>query len=372
MDVKAQGMSDARKLPQIPSWQIFLSIILAVFLRKRSILQMEQTFRLSSVKKFVGRNRKQIASDRTLQRVFPLWDLTTLREYAYYIFLRARLLGQLVIKEPLVRGLRIGVIDGTVFGKFMASCFAAIGEQVNIWVDLEPITKRGKELVSSKKLVKRLVDRLGKKFVDIVLLDGLYVAKDFIKKTLASGIDVLIKTTEEGLNIIKEAESIFKHRDSFKGSVEEKEGFDEIRGVLYKVLAAVGFNHQGIKMKVAKVWEKEPKRAEEQVFWVLTTNQDLSGLAMRELAHIRWHIENNGFKDLSEHVNSKHVWTHDPLTFQVITLMLFVGWNLFDMYQANLSKENIRKEYAGVHITKAFVSMVLTESLMIQYGSRSP
>ncbi|MGD1017986.1 MAG: hypothetical protein ABSA12_01575 [Verrucomicrobiia bacterium] len=40
-------------------------------------------------------------------------------------------------------------------------------------------------------------------------------------------------------------------------------------------------------------------------FWVLTTDESLRAAEMRELAHARWAIENNGFKHSNAVVGSK-------------------------------------------------------------------
>ena len=43
---------------------------------------------------------------------------------------------------------RIGIIDGSGFGRFLASCFEIVGP-TSLMVGLEPIKKRGKELPAS-------------------------------------------------------------------------------------------------------------------------------------------------------------------------------------------------------------------------------
>ena len=73
---------------------------------------------------------------------------------------------------------RIGIIDGSEFGRLLASCFEIVGP-VSLMVDLEPMEKRGKELPAGYALLRRLKAKLGTGFVDLILGDVLYLNAPF-------------------------------------------------------------------------------------------------------------------------------------------------------------------------------------------------
>ena len=56
------------------------------------------------------------------------------------------------------------------FGRLLASCFGIVGP-VSLMVDLEPMEKRGKELLAGYALLRRLKAKLGTGFVDLILGD---------------------------------------------------------------------------------------------------------------------------------------------------------------------------------------------------------
>lgn len=159
--------------------------------------------------------------------------------------------------------------------------------------------------------------------------------------------------------------------------MEHEVGFDEARLCQYEVFASEGFSFKGVDkpMKVAYVKEeylKGRKKGEEtEEFWVLTTDETLSAMAMRELAHLRWRIENNGFKQLNGQTNCDHVYTHEPNAFEALTLMLFIGFNLLQLF--NLSKgkgQDLMEEFGlgKVRVTFDFVSLLLLISFFVYYG----
>ncbi len=109
------------------------------------------------------------------------------------------------------------------------------------------------------------------------------------------------------------------------------------------------------------------KEEKHEDFWVLSTDESLSGLQMREGGHIRWTIENNGFKALDEQTNCDHVYTHDAHTFLALMLMIFMGWDLFLLF--NL--EGIRKAYEYVKWTLDFLSELLKIDFYVEYQALS-
>jgi hypothetical protein len=66
------------------------------------------------------------------------------------------------------------------------------------------------------------------------------------------------------------------------------------------VAAASGFHHTGFAdpLKVARVRThrlKGPRKGKTETFWIITKDLTLSAAQMRELAHLRWSIENHAF-----------------------------------------------------------------------------
>ena len=82
------------------------------------------------------------------------YKLVDKREYTYY-------------------GLRVGIIDGSSYSKQYAVAFQLPSEEAPYILDIEKYKKRGKELPAAYRLIERIKKKVGKKFVDIVIVDGL-------------------------------------------------------------------------------------------------------------------------------------------------------------------------------------------------------
>ena len=359
---RANKLTDSRQKPQITTGQIYQGVLLGGIFRKKSFLQIDQFLRGKEVRKFIGSKRTQVASDSALLRVLDGLRLTQLRNLNYLIYSRAKQNGLLRLKDPLFANLRIGVIDGSCLGGiFWATCFELLGDPP-IMLDFEPMANKGKELPTARKLFHRLEKRFGKKFVDLVLMDGLYVSQHHINQCLRAGIDVLIKTDETTLNIIEDAEGIFNQWEEAKDGVSYEKGIDEERLVEYEIWRASGFSLAGVTnlFQVARVKERDLKTGEETTFWVLTTRLSLSNTQIRELAHRRWSIENNGFKQLNNQVESKRIWTHDEDVWLRLFWIQIMAFNLIGLFTVFLEKQGVK---VG-RLTREYLCCLLLYSLI--------
>lgn len=355
-------MTDFRQKPQITTGQIYQGTLLGGVFRKKSFLQIDQFLREKEVRKFIGSKRRQVASDTALPRVLANLLLNQLRDLNYMIYVRAKQEGLLRLQDPLLSDLRIGVIDGSCLGgRFWATCFELLGDPP-IMLDFEPMANKGKELPASSKLLNRLEKRFGKRFVDLVLVDGLYASQDHINQYIRAGIDVLIKTDETSLNIIEDAEGIFNQWSNSNDGVTYEKGIDEERLVEYEIWSAAGFTFTGVDkpFMVARVKERNLKTGETTTFWVLTTRLSLSNQPMRELAHRRWSIENNGFKQLNDQVESKRIWTHDEAVWQRLFWIQIMAFNLIGLFTVFLEKKGVKVS----RLTREYLSCLLLYSLM--------
>jgi len=362
------NMKDGRKSPQITPSVIFHSLILMVLFKKRSLLKLDQFMRLDAAKRFLGRSKPQAVavSDTTIARSLSTYFLTPLRRYLKSVYIRAIHNGKCKI-DICGRKLKAACVDGSMFGGFYGCVLQSLGE-ANLLLDIETTTGKGKELPTTRTMLERVFHDYGDGFVGLFLLDALYKDKKTINLILSHQSHVLIKTQETRLCIIKDADGLFTHWEDDPG-VEHMEGLDVNRMCQYELWSCGSFQHTGVDktMKVAHVKEDYIKEDRHEDFWVLCTDESLSGLQLRELGHTRWRIENNGFKQFDEQTNCDHVYTHDAHTFVALMLMLFIGWNLLLLF----SLEDVRKGYEYVKWTLDFLSGLLLMWFYIEYHALS-
>jgi hypothetical protein len=344
LQTKARRLKEFRKEPQIPMATVFLFMVGGLALQKRSFHQIDLFARQPEARGWVGSDRCMVLSDATLWRVLPKMDRPQLREELQQAYVLLRKQGHDKVVLPGGRQVRAAAVDGSVFGKRSASVVEILGEHATV-IDLQPWEGEGRELPCSERVLQRVFKRHGQGFVDVVLGDGAYITQGMLRLCREElGTHLLVKSKELGtLNILKDAEAIFSSAE-FARDVERVSGVDEERGMRYQVWAARGFDHAGFEgeLKVARVvieMLKGPRKGETERFWIITTDVTLTAGQMRELAHLRWSIENHAFRALNAAVNSKHVWTrgkHAAEVFEALMLLMFLAFTLVLAYRSQL------------------------------------
>ena len=363
LEERAQRLAECRSRPKIGIGSIFQALFYLGVLGLGSLLGLDQFLRTRGGRKLF-KSAKSLVSDSTLSRTLAKMGLAGLHTLLLAVYAAGRALG--VGRCPVGKGRwRIGVIDGSQFGRFMASCFAEIGS-VCLMGGLEKIPKRGKELPASERLLRKLLARFGPRWVDLLLLDGLYVAQGFLRVCLEQcHIDFLIKTQEAGLNIIRDAMGLFRNYRTYAQDIEYVQGTDADRMVSYQVYALEGFFLEGVEapIKVAWVQEENLRTGQQTEFWVLTSLEELTAEEIRELAHWRWDIENNGFKSLNSLVHTKHLYAHDLHAAESMTLILFIAGNVLQLFLTQIRREDIEALFGKVKATRRFLQQQLRASV---------
>jgi hypothetical protein len=344
---------------------------------KKSLLQIDQEGRKKEIKEAFKvekysdeRLNRCVISDTCISERLERMDKTGLQLMNYDIIKRMRERGA---------ASRIGIIDGSQTGGKYGS-YLGIKRKTGgiILADYEPSGGRGKELSSSKALIKRMHEELGESGVDLLLFDMLYLNEgmyDLVEEGYVKNI--LIKYTPDlkgdgtpklRRNILKRFEYYLALKEKPKKSKSElmkmescgysyESGYDKDRGVTYSIWSITSMDTDG-RYKISKVIEKDGKTNKTNLFYVFTTDKQMSGNRMRELGHNRWLIENNGFKMLNDLVQSKHKWFEDESQVEKLILIWLMPFNMLWLLKQK-NEELIKMQYPGMKITAKFVSDLL-------------
>jgi hypothetical protein len=376
---RANRLPEFRKDPDIPMATLYMFLVGALALHRKSFHQIDLFGRQKEVRQWLGTSRYLVASDATFWRVLPGMDRNRIREDLQQAFVLLRQYGHGCLALPEDRKIRAAAVDGTVLGGRYASVLEILGAHAAV-VDLEPCESKGKELPASEAVLRRCFKRHQPGFVDVVLGDGLYITQGMIRLCREElGTHLLVKTTEDegSLVIIRNAQELLQSRAR---PIEEARGIDLPRGVAFHIQAVSGLRHSDVPhpLKVAHVTLdrlKGQSRGNCDDFWIVTTDQSLTPLQMRELAHLRWSIENHAFRALSAAVDSKHVWTRGKNSderFEVLTLLMFLAFTLLLAYHAQLDRDILWKSFRLRRMTLAHLVECFILSLQASAGAFAP
>jgi len=352
---------DGRKHPSVPLFKVAASIISMPFFKINSILQLDLFLKEPFTKAlFCSSHRPDVISDSALFNALNKSYQQNPQTFGGLSDLIYDLLLDYPSKTTLYKSLRMGIIDGTSFSKHLGAALLIPGD-IPFLADIEYMSKNGKELPSAINLAYKFTEKLGKNFFDLIVYDGLCKYKTINRLYKITGSDILVKSSEESLDIIRNADNLFKKADEvdpWQHHVQTFNGFDNNRDEYFKIWVTDDIyrteKQSGRSYKVARVEEYQTKRKKgkrvktdilKERYWVITTKKDLTGIDMRDIAIRRWAIENNGFKQMNLFAHTKRLYSHDKGTALYLVLLLALAHNLFLLFLSTLSKnEELQNE----------------------------
>lgn len=346
----------------IPTATIFQVLVFQVAWGCRSLLALDQRLRLAPFREVFACKRKSVVSDSTLRRSLEGWDLDMLRRTTGAVHAKARAEKRLTFHFATGRSCRPCIADGSGFGKLLACALVCVGDKLTCGLDIEPMRKRGTELAATRRMMERAIQTMGESFATHLLYDGLMADRiDFRSAISLWKMHLVVKTEDTRLEPIAWAKDLFADihsaSDAEDSGVVITKGVDEFRNVEYEVWGVRGVTWTDLEfpLNVARVVEiplKGENAGQPQTFWVLTTDLTLLPSELRELAHLRWRIENNLFKSLNARVGSKRGYIRNRHVRLALLLIWFFGWTIFQTFDALAA---VRQACPGVKVTNSFV-----------------
>lgn len=257
------------------------------------------------------------------------------------------------------------IFDGSGFSGFLKEVTFIPGI-TDMLFQSSIIVKKGKELPSSYRLINRIRTDFGKNYFDLAIFDGLYYTETLFKKVREEmGAQVLIKTSER-LSIVNDALSIV---ENFKNKVKPVTGYDYQRNCSYEIFMFENVKAPTIdcpiNLGIVKEKYKYKRRSgiNEETFYVITSDLSLAAEEIRYAAHLRWRIENNGFKQINALYQSKRKYSRNEDFGTNLLLIIFLAYNIFHLYlnQVDLTEMDLK----GKNVFKDWIK-ILYESLIME------
>ncbi len=270
-------------------------------------------------------------------------------------------------QRQLVRG-KVYAIDGSGLGNdFRLVCLVCVSAQrpvIVAWRLLEgTASEKGREAEVTRELIEQALESGGPECIDLLLADALYADGPLIAwLAYAKGIDVLTPLPPDrrmfadavGLarggslawtrhRYVRTIQGHKQARTVEVAAVGEMTSWDSF------VEAARGYGEPDPRLWVALIREIEPEPQELKNCWALvSTRRFANGYAALQAFRPRWHIENDGYRELKEGFGlEKQRWGRDAAAAHGRTTLTILAFNTAQIYRGRggerLAKLGIRR-----------------------------
>ena len=358
-----RAMPEGRQSPQHPWPKVFDAVFLGAAMQVPSLLQIEAECRSGALAKRIG----PISDDTigyALQRQSPE------PVFALGCEVARRLKRNGVLRSDWSRGLVVAAVDGIeICSSFARCCDACMQREVQhkvrgqLRTDVQyyhrivavvvvstpvPIPlglrfqKNGEaEVPCALALLQDLVDRLGRRFLDLLVGDALYLQAPFVKEVERLGLDWAFTLKENQPDLLREAERF----TAGPPAGVEPETDRELRwwhvpqidwpagDRLIRVIKTVRTEHKrqvAVRPEGDHLRKSKSEVAEESTNFY-ATNFELGAIPpwfIHQLSRSRWRIDAEIFQTITTNCHLKHPAVHQSTALVVLTMIRLLAYTL--------------------------------------------
>jgi DDE family transposase len=379
-----RALPEGRQFPQHSWKKVFDAVFLGAAMQIPSLLQIEAECHEGALAKRIGP-----ISDDTLG--YALQRQSPEPVFALSCEIARRLKRNGVLRSAWSRGLVVGAVDGIeICSSFARCCDACMEREVQHKVNSEMKTdiqyyhrivavalvstpfpiplglrfqKDGEGEVScALALLQDLVAQLGRRFLDVLVGDALYLQAPFVQAVEDLGLDWAFTLKENQPELLRQAER-FTQGDP--GGVSH-ESDQELRwwhlpevdwpvgNRLVRIVKTLRIQHQ----RRVTVGEKDDRRTTSKT--VVTpqstnfyaTNFELgsiSPLFLHQFSRSRWRIDTEVFQTLTTDCHLKHPAVHQTTALVVLTMIRFLAYTLSLVFYQRQVRSHARGKCETFH-----------------------
>ncbi len=355
--------ADARPQPDIPSRAVGLSLILGEVVHLPSLLQLQAETKLPQWQRWVG-YPAEISHD-TFGYASERMDPSQLRRAASWINRRLKrgkafeanqIHGLLAVsldaneqfcsdhrccEDCLTREVTGKDAQGQEFKKtqyYHKQVYAQLsGPQLSVILDFEPMRPAEEECAAALRLLRRMRQQYGARFLDVVVVDSWYANGPFLKTVVEElGWPVIAVLKQERYEAYQETLALTRgqkpaqvlERDRRQVEIWDVPSVrftDTYPGPVRVVRVRETWTQ---RQRLAQEWQHQPK--EQNWIWVVAGDLNVyGGAAIRDLGHSRWRIENQAFGELTQHWHLTHCAHHHPVAVLALLWIKIIAFTLF-------------------------------------------
>jgi hypothetical protein len=378
------ALPEGRQWPQHPWQKVFDAVFLGAAMQMPSLLQIEAECRNGALAKRIG----PISDDTigyALQRQSPE------PVFALGCAIARRLKRNGVLRSDWSRGLVVAAVDGIeICSSFARCCDACMHREVQHKVRGEMRTdiqyyhrlvavtvvstpfpiplglrfqKDGEaEVPCALALLRDLVGLLGRRFVDILVGDAIYLQAPFVKEVEGLGLDWAFTLKENQPDLLREAERFTAGPPEAMQAEPDRElrwwHLPEVdwpvADRLVRVVKTVRTDHKRevtVSQEGAHRKKSKTEVTEESTNFYATNFElgSIPPLFVYQLSRSRWRIDAEVFQTLTTDCHLKHPAVHQSTALVVLTMIRLLAYSLSLVFYYQQIRSHARGRCQSFH-----------------------
>lgn len=223
-----------------------------------------------------------------------------------------------------------------------------VGTGLSLPIDIEPYGPGDSEYAAGQRVLRRVVDNLGRRFAQYVVVDGEFATAPFLHTADAVGLKVIARLKLNLPELLHAAEARFGHRPP---SRTFKNGSDRI-----EIWDADDFDPwETLDWKTVRVIRYRQHKADGTIieaYWLTNfSTHQVGSESLYRMAKARWEVENQGFNDAKNRYGFEHITHHHANSLLVCWLLLILALTIERLYR-------LRHLHRGTHPPHSAIALL--------------
>ena len=228
---------------------------------------------------------------------------------------------------------------------------SVVGTGLSLPCDLEPFGPADSEQRAGERALKRVVEALGRRFADYVVVDAGFANAAFMDQAGALGLRVVARLKDNLPSLYQAAQARFAAQaptilfESGRDRVEvwDADDFDPWEKLRW------------LTVRVVRYRQHHPDNSMHEAYWL--TDWPIAQVGPRALfamAKSRWEIENQGFNDAKNRYGLEHVRHHHANSLEIEWLLVSLVLTLERLYRQRYLHRGTHPRRAAIDLVRAF------------------
>ena len=227
---------------------------------------------------------------------------------------------------------------------------SVVGTGLSLPCDVEPYGPGDSEYAAGQRILRRVIDGMGKRFAQYVVVDGKFATASFLHTASELGLAVVARLKDNLPELCTAAQkrfpvgpptTVFQYRQD-RVEIWEADDFDPWDTLHWKTVRVFFYRQHKSNGKVV------------QAYWLTNFPSSRVGVrALFDMAKSRWEIENEGFNEAKSRHGLEHICHHHANSLLINWLLTMLALTIERLYR-------LRYLRRGTHAPPSSAELLLT------------
>jgi hypothetical protein len=237
---------------------------------------------------------------------------------------------------------------------------SGVGTGLTLPLDVEPYGPKDSEYSAGRRLVRRTLRNLGRRFADYVVVEGEFARAPFLPDSGEGGRYVVARLKDNLPELFAAAQKRFRHQPpqrvfrqgQDRVEIWDADDFDPWETLRWETVRVIYYR------------QHRPHGTVVEAYWLTDfPSSQVSSQALYRLAKSRWEIENQGFNDAKNRYGFEPICHHEAHSLLVLWLLTCLALTVERLYR-------VRYLHRGTPPVRAAIDLLLL--LQLRLGRSVP